>query len=62
MNFEPLKSARFWMSIISILVFAYLSCTGMLDSKDALVVITMICSFYFGKSQATDNPPVPPKP
>jgi len=59
-DIEKFKSARFWMSIVSIGTFAYLSCTGMLDAKDALLIITMVVSYYYGQSNSNPSPPAKP--
>ena len=46
-----LLSGRFILTLIAGFTFAYLSCTEKIESKDALITISVITTFYFTKNR-----------
>jgi len=42
-------SARWILSVLVGLTFSYLACTNKIDTKDVLVITTMVFSLYFSK-------------
>lgn len=57
MKESKFKSGRFWMALISAWVFAYIAVNQLIEGKDALLIIAMVFSYYFGKGDTT--PPAP---
>jgi hypothetical protein len=49
--FEKLTSGRWLLTVICGGVFAYMSCTGLIEPKDALMVIGIVITFYFTRSR-----------
>lgn len=46
-----LSSGRWIWAVSSAFVFGWLACTGMLESKDVMVVIGMVIGYYFGRAE-----------
>ncbi len=53
---RKLSSGRWVFCMTCAFVFAWLSCRGQIEAKDALTIIGMVVSFYFGqRSSETTN-------
>lgn len=50
---DKVSSGRFWMAMSVAAVFMWAAMNKYLDAKDVQMVIVMVFSYYFGKS---DNP------
>ena len=52
---EKLFSGRFWLTVITGLVFAYATCTKILDSQAVSAIVTMVFIAYFQRTDRGKN-------
>ena len=56
-NLANLIKVKTLVTIAVIAVFVYLACTGAIASDNAMIIISMVVSFYFGtQHEKKDNP------
>lgn len=52
---EKFGSGRWLFTVISALVFAYMSVTGKVTGEQAMALITMVVAFYFSMNRTTNG-------
>ena len=57
MDLNKLLSGRFIFTVVSALVFAYVSLNKVISSEQIYSVITLIIGFYFGRSDRLPEQP-----
>ena len=52
---NKITSGRWLLTVICGGVFAFMSCTGAIEPKDALTVISIVITFYFSRRRMEDE-------
>ena len=56
MDLNKFTSGKFWLTIISGFVFAYVACRGILDSQAVSAILGSVFTSYFMKDNHVQKP------